>query len=86
MALTAEQVRHVAALARLSLSPGEVERYRAQLSVVLEAAERLGTVDTASVHATSLPHFEVAPLREDAVHEPMGAGGAFRVPRVIDTP
>ena len=86
MALTAEQVRQVAALARLTLSGDEVERYRGQLSAILEAAERLGAVDTSGVEPTSMPRFETAPLREDTVKEPTGAGGAFRVPKVIDSP
>ena len=36
MALTVEQVRHVAALARLQLTPEEEQRYATQLSAILE--------------------------------------------------
>jgi aspartyl-tRNA(Asn)/glutamyl-tRNA(Gln) amidotransferase subunit C len=86
VALTAEQVRHVAALARLALSDDEVERYRAQLSAILEAASALDAVDTSGVEPTGHPRFETSPLREDAVHEPLGAQGPFTVPRVIDPP
>ena len=77
MSLTPEQVRHVARLARLALTPGEEEAYRVQLSAILEAAEQLQGLDVSGVEPTS--HASLAaslagaastqqqPLREDAV-------------------
>jgi aspartyl-tRNA(Asn)/glutamyl-tRNA(Gln) amidotransferase subunit C len=59
MALTRQQVEHVAHLARLSLTDEEIERYREQLSAVLEYAERLNEVDTAAIPPTAT----VLPLR-----------------------
>jgi aspartyl-tRNA(Asn)/glutamyl-tRNA(Gln) amidotransferase subunit C len=59
MTLTREQVEHVAHLARLSLTDEEIERYREQLSAVLEYAERLNEVDTTSIPPTAT----VLPLR-----------------------
>jgi aspartyl-tRNA(Asn)/glutamyl-tRNA(Gln) amidotransferase subunit C len=65
MTLTIEQVKHVAHLARLSLTNEEVERYREQLSAVLEYADMLDEVDTSSIPptATVLPLHTV--LRAD---------------------
>ena len=37
---------HVADLARIALTEEEIERFTGQLSVVLDAVERLKTVDT----------------------------------------
>jgi aspartyl-tRNA(Asn)/glutamyl-tRNA(Gln) amidotransferase subunit C len=59
MTLTTEQVKHVAHLARLSLTGEEVERYREQLSAVLEYSQMLDEVDTASIPPTAT----VLPLR-----------------------
>ncbi len=59
MKLTREQVEHVAHLARLNLSNDEIERYREQLSAVLEYAEGLNEVDTSAVPPTAT----VLPLR-----------------------
>jgi aspartyl-tRNA(Asn)/glutamyl-tRNA(Gln) amidotransferase subunit C len=65
MTLTTEQVKHVAHLARLRLTDEEVERYREQLSAVLEYAQMLDEVDTSSIPptATVLPLHTV--LRAD---------------------
>lgn len=59
MTLTRAQVEHVAHLARLSLTEDEIERYREQLSAVLEYAERLNQLDTAAIPPTAT----VLPLR-----------------------
>ena len=63
--LTAEEVRHVAELAKLRLTEGEIEQYAGQLSAILEYAERLQEVDTSSVPPTPyiLPLTNV--MRED---------------------
>ena len=52
MKLTAQEVRHVAELAKLSLSDGEVEEFTGQLSAILEYAEQIQEVDTSSVAPT----------------------------------
>ncbi len=49
MALSDDEVRKVARLARLDLSDDQVERYRAQLGAVLGYVERLKEVDLAGV-------------------------------------
>ena len=48
---------HVADLARIGLTEDEIQRFTGQLSVVLEAVERLKTVDTSEISpmASTLP-------------------------------
>lgn len=88
-------VRYVADLARISLTDAEVERFTAQLSVVLDAVGKLREVDTADIPPTA----SVLPLenvtREDEVrpslslddamrNAPARDGDLFRVQTVID--
>lgn len=94
MSLSEEQVRHVAALARLGLTDDEVATFGEQLSRILGYAEQVGQVATADVVPTSHPMRLVNVLRDD---EP-GAGlspdealapapsvqeGRFQVPRIV---
>lgn len=53
MRLSREEVLHVARLARLGLSEGEVDTAREQLSDILENFEVLQSVDTADVAPTA---------------------------------
>lgn len=41
MKLSPEQVQHIADLAKLALTQDEIERYREQLSAILDYADRL---------------------------------------------
>ena len=52
MRLTTDEVRHVAELAKLRLTEQEVAAYADQLSAILDYAEHLLAVDTASVPPT----------------------------------
>jgi aspartyl-tRNA(Asn)/glutamyl-tRNA(Gln) amidotransferase subunit C len=94
MALTREEVLHVAELARLSLSPEEIELFTVQLNEILEYVEKLQELDTSGVAplAHVIPLFNV--FREDQVREslpldavlenaPAWEDGNFLVPRVI---
>ncbi len=67
MKITAREVRHVAGLARLELTPGEEREFTAQLNAVLEYMDQLNELDTAVVEPTAhvLPLRNV--LREDEV-------------------
>jgi aspartyl-tRNA(Asn)/glutamyl-tRNA(Gln) amidotransferase subunit C len=49
MRISLEEVDHVAALARLGLSPSEREQLRNQLSSILEYVEQLNRLDTSRV-------------------------------------
>jgi len=94
MALSREEVLHVAELARLSLSPEEIELFTVQLNEILEYVEKLQELDTSGVAplAHVIPLFNV--FREDLVREslpldavlenaPAREDGNFLVPRVI---
>lgn len=55
MALSDDEVRHVASLARLALSDTEVADLAPQLSAILDYAEQVGEVAAADVPATTHP-------------------------------
>ncbi len=93
--LSREQVLHVAKLARLALSPAEVEAMERDLSAILGYVEKLAELDTKDVpptaHAVELP----ARLRQDTPHQslskeaalknaPERLGDGFGVPKVIE--
>ncbi len=95
MKLTLEQVRHVAKLARLKLSPEEELKHQQQLSQVLDAFEALSKVDTSDVPPTYHVNLEHTTLREDAAEAPLTvdealanapqrSGDSFAVPKVIE--
>ena len=67
MRLTREQVRHVAELAKLKLTEAEEALFQEQLSAILEYADRLDELDTASISPTAsvLPLHNV--MRPDQV-------------------
>jgi len=91
MAISREEVLHVARLARLELSEDEVERLGAQLSAILEAVGKVAELDLSSVEPTAHPLDLVNVWAEDeprpslAVEEalanaPEREGNFFRVP------
>lgn len=95
MKLTEEQVRHVARLARLALSPEELTRYGAQLSAILDAVDALSQVDTTGVPPTSAVGAATPHLRDDVVagevgtktalaNAPQVQGTSFAIPKVIE--
>ena len=55
MAISREQVVHVARLARLALTEEELERFGEQLSAILEAVGKVAELDLADVEPTSHP-------------------------------
>ena len=63
MSLTPEEVQHIALLARLGLTPEELERDRTQLSDILEQFQVLQEVDTEGVpptgHSMPLEHLKL---------------------------
>jgi len=65
MTLTLEQVDHIANLARLKLTDEERERFRQQLSAILEYAARLQALDTAGISPTASVLSQSAPGRPD---------------------
>lgn len=67
MAVTRDDVLHVAALARLQLDEAALERLGHELNDILAYVDQLQQVDTEDVEPTAHPFAEAAPLREDAV-------------------
>lgn len=53
MSLSQEEVRHIALLARVGLTEADVERFREQLSNILENFKVLQQVDTTDVPPTA---------------------------------
>jgi aspartyl-tRNA(Asn)/glutamyl-tRNA(Gln) amidotransferase subunit C len=51
--LSPDQVRHIAKLARLSISDAEVEKYAKELTAILGYIDQLQQVDTAGVEPTA---------------------------------
>ena len=95
MSLTLEQVRHVALLARLSLTPDEERQYQTQLSAILEAVEALKALNTDAVEPTSHATLADALLRADEVrpslppekalaNAPAKSGTSFAVPKILE--
>ena len=95
MAISREEVEHVARLARLELSDSEIELFREQLSAVLERAQRIQSIDLDDVPETSHPIELTNVWREDVVVPPPDAEGIlgnaperdgpfFRVPKILE--
>ena len=91
MAITKEEVLHVARLARLELSDEEIERFTEQLSAILEAVAKVSELDLSDVEPTAHPLDLVNVWAEDeprpslAVDEalanaPDRSDGFFKVP------
>lgn len=95
MALTREQVKHVADLAKLGLTEEEIELYREQLSAILDYFAALQRLDTSTIPPTAT----VLPLRnvmredrpgpslpqEDALaNAPATSDGYFQVKAVLE--
>jgi aspartyl-tRNA(Asn)/glutamyl-tRNA(Gln) amidotransferase subunit C len=91
VAISRDEVLHVARLARLALTDEEVERLGAQLSAILEAVGKVGELDLEDVEPTSHP-LELAnvwapdepqpslSVEEALANAPDREGGFFRVP------
>ena len=97
MALSLDEVRRIAVLARLRLSPEEEQVFEGQLSAILDYVKQLEELDVSGVEPMThaLASGEPPPLREDAVrpslapdealaNAPAREGTAFKVPRIIE--
>lgn len=95
MTLTLKEVDHIALLARLELSEEERQRYRQQLSKILDHVTQLQELDTAGIAPDSGVQPKHSQLREDqprpglTVNEvlqnaPAAEANQFRVPPVLD--
>ncbi len=95
MSLTLEDVEHVARLARLRLSPAELEKMRDQLSNILDHFQMLQQIDVSAVPPTAqvtdltnvMRPDEVRPSlpREQALaNAPEQQDGMFRVRAIFE--
>jgi aspartyl-tRNA(Asn)/glutamyl-tRNA(Gln) amidotransferase subunit C len=95
VALTRDDVRRVAALARLRLKPDEEAQLAADLDEILEAFAKLQALDTTGVPPARALAEPTTPLRDDAVtnapadddllaNAPAPDGRYFRVPKIIE--
>jgi aspartyl-tRNA(Asn)/glutamyl-tRNA(Gln) amidotransferase subunit C len=55
VAISRDEVLHVAGLARLELTDEEVERFREQLNAILEAVGKVAELDLSDVEPTAHP-------------------------------
>ncbi len=98
MKLTEQEVRYVADLANLSLTPGELARMQADLGQILTYMEKLNELDTTKIPPMAQVLYaagETATLREDVerpglgqqtavANAPLAGAGFFKVPKVIE--
>ena len=91
MAISRDEVLHVARLARLELGEEEVARFAEQLNAILEAAGKVGELDLEGVEPTAHPLDLVNVWAEDEprpcltaeealANAPDREDGSFRVP------
>lgn len=70
-AITQEEARHVARLARLRVSDEEIERYAGQIVRVLDHARAIQELELEGVEPMSHPGDQALRLAADEVREPM---------------
>jgi aspartyl-tRNA(Asn)/glutamyl-tRNA(Gln) amidotransferase subunit C len=97
VSLSLDEVRRIASLARLKLSPEEEAQFAGQLSAILGYVEELKALDVSGVEPMThaLAAGDAAPLRTDEARPGLGAevavaeaparaGTHFQVPRIIE--
>lgn len=94
MRIDSEEVRRIAALARLELDDATVEQFRAQLGTILDHVALIDSLGVEGVAPTAHPLDARQPLRPDVPTPsltqaealrpaPDAAAGHFRVPKVL---
>lgn len=95
MSLSTQDVEKVARLARLAMTPAEIETARSQLSGIFGLIEEMQAVDTKGIEPMSHAQDVAQRLRCDKVTEtnqreafqaiaPQVEGGLYLVPQVIE--
>lgn len=95
MAITANEVKHVASLAKLEFTDKELQKFTGQMDEIINMVEQLGEVDTTDVPVTSTVTEEVNVMREDVAvkgtdrtllmkNVPEEKDGLIKVPAIID--
>jgi aspartyl-tRNA(Asn)/glutamyl-tRNA(Gln) amidotransferase subunit C len=91
MAISRDEVLHVARLARLELTEEEIGRFTEQLSAILEAVAKVAELDLADVEPTAHPLDVVnvwaadesrpsIPVEDALANAPDREAGFFKVP------
>jgi len=91
MAISRDEVLHVARLARLDLSDDEIDRFGEQLNSILEAVGKVAELDLSGVEPTAHPLDLLnvwaedeprpsLPVEDALANAPDRAGDFFRVP------
>ncbi len=95
MALSRDDVRHIALLARLELSAREEVEFTQQLDHILQHFEKLAALDTEAIEPTAHVVDMTAAYRDDVVSNPAAPeelranapgrdGDFFKVPKIIE--
>lgn len=95
MKISVDQIRHVALLARLALTPAEEDELTTTLDQILQHMDKLNQLDTSTVEPTAHIVAVETPWREDAVtnapdtdallaNAPARDDDLFLVPKIID--
>lgn len=95
MKITADEIRHVALLARLALTPDEETELTANLDSILQHMDQLNRLDTSAVEPTAHVAAVAAPWRDDVVtnapdtdallaNAPARDDDLFLVPKIIE--
>jgi aspartyl-tRNA(Asn)/glutamyl-tRNA(Gln) amidotransferase subunit C len=95
MSVDTKQVRHIARLARIAMSDGEVEALVPELNAIIGWVEQLAAVETEGVEPLTAVIDQKLRLREDQVTDgnvrdavlanaPEAEHGFFAVPKVIE--
>jgi len=77
MAITRDEVLHVARLARLALREDEIERLTRELDAILDAVSKVSELDLSAVAPTSHPLDVVNVWAEDEPHAPLSLDESF---------
>lgn len=94
VAITRNEVAHLARLSRLALSDAELDKFAGQLDEIIRAVARVQEVTGTDRPAAAGGTGRVNVFRDDAVIPPLGASvvlsqapaaeqGRFRVPRIL---
>jgi aspartyl-tRNA(Asn)/glutamyl-tRNA(Gln) amidotransferase subunit C len=95
MALDHSDVKSIANLAKLAISDENIDKYKTELSSILDLVEQMNAVNTDDVEPLANPTDAVQRLRADVVTEtnhrekymanaPAQENGLFLVPKVVE--
>lgn len=95
MAISKEEIIHIAKLASLNLSDEEIERYTGDMQEILEFANMINNVNTEGMNETIAANEKCNVFRKDEVvnfenrelllsNAPSQDEGMFRIPKVIN--